>query len=76
MSFTNPDDETVHAMLGSVKTIAVVGFSPQPVRPANNISRSMQRYGFRIIPIRPRLAEAWASAPTPILRRCRTLSTS
>ena len=57
MSFSNPDAEHIRAMLTGVKTIAVVGFSPRPGRPSNNISRSMQRYGFRIIPVRPAISE-------------------
>lgn len=57
MSFTNPDAEHIRAMLQGVKNIAVVGFSPRPGRPSNNISRAMQRYGFRIIPVRPAISE-------------------
>ncbi len=57
MSFANPDAQHIRAMLTGVKTIAVVGFSPRPGRPSNNISRSMQRYGFRIIPVRPAISE-------------------
>ena len=57
MTFTNPDAQHIRAMLTGVKTIAVVGFSPRPGRPSNNISRSMQRYGFRIIPVRPAISE-------------------
>ncbi len=57
MSFTNPDAEHIRAMLTGVKTIAVVGFSPRPGRPSNNIARAMQRYGFRIIPVRPAISE-------------------
>lgn len=57
MSFINPDAEHIREMLTGVKTIAVVGFSPRPGRPSNNISRAMQRYGFRIIPVRPAISE-------------------
>jgi len=57
MSFANPDAEHIREMLTGVKTIAVVGFSPRPGRPSNNISRAMQRYGFRIIPVRPAISE-------------------
>jgi predicted CoA-binding protein len=57
MSFSNPDAEHIRDMLQGVKTIAVVGYSPRPGRPSNNISRAMQRYGFRIIPVRPAISE-------------------
>jgi predicted CoA-binding protein len=53
MSFANPDAETIREWLRGVRSIAVVGFSPKPARPSNNIARAMQRYGFRIIPVRP-----------------------
>lgn len=44
-------------MLGAVKTIAVVGLSPQPARPSHRIARAMQSRGFRILPVRPLVHE-------------------
>lgn len=58
MSFANPEPDAIRQLLKGVKHIAVVGLSPTPSRPSNNISRSMQRYGFHIIPVRPGLREA------------------
>jgi predicted CoA-binding protein len=74
MSFLNPNDDVIRELLKGVKTIAVVGYSPKPARPANNIARAMQRYGFRIIPVRPGISEGLgekaypdlASVPHPI----------
>lgn len=74
MSFSNPEPEAIRALLKGVKTIAVVGFSPIPSRPSHNIARAMQRYGFRIIPVRPGLESGLgeraypdlASVPGPI----------
>lgn len=57
MPFTNPEPEAIKALLKSVKTIAVVGFSPRPGRPSHNIARQMQGFGFRIIPVRPGISE-------------------
>jgi len=57
MSFTNPDDAAIRAMLQRVKTIAVVGLSPQPDRPSHRVARAMQGFGFRIIPVRPAIRE-------------------
>ncbi|MGB7541343.1 MAG: CoA-binding protein [Burkholderiales bacterium] len=57
MSFVNPDPEAIRALLTSVKNIAVVGFSPMPSRPSHNISRQLQRFGYRIIPVRPAIPE-------------------
>lgn len=57
MSFHNPDDAALRALLGRVKTIAVVGLSPQPARPSYRVAQAMQRAGFRIVPVRPLVAE-------------------
>jgi predicted CoA-binding protein len=53
MSFANPDDATLRSLLGPGATIAVVGLSPKPERPSHVVARAMQRFGFRIIPVRP-----------------------
>jgi predicted CoA-binding protein len=53
VSFANPDDDALHALFAHVKTIAVVGLSPQPARPSYRVAQAMQRYGFRIVPVRP-----------------------
>jgi predicted CoA-binding protein len=53
MSFVNPEPEQICALLKSVKTIAVVGYSPKPGRPSHTIAQRMQQFGYRIIPVRP-----------------------
>jgi len=53
VSFTNPDDATLRALFERIQTIAVVGLSPQPARPSYRVAQAMQRYGFRIVPVRP-----------------------
>jgi predicted CoA-binding protein len=53
MPFTNPGPEEIKALLQRVRSIAVVGFSPRPARPSHGVARQMQRFGFRIIPVRP-----------------------
>jgi len=55
--FENPTPEQCCAFLKGVKTIAVVGLSPNPARPSYGVSRSMQGYGFTIIPVRPAVKE-------------------
>ena len=57
MNFVNPDDDALRALLKTVKTIAVVGLSPQPARPSYRVAQAMQRYGFRIVPVRPLVDE-------------------
>ena len=57
MSFLNPDKEMIRQLLADTKTIAVVGLSPKPNRPSYRVSRAMQDYGYRIIPVRPAVDE-------------------
>ena len=57
MSFSNPDDAALLALLDRVKTIAVVGLSPQAARPSYRVAQAMQRYGYRIVPVRPLVDE-------------------
>jgi len=57
MNFANPDDTTLRGLLDRTRTIAVVGLSPQPARPSFRVAQAMQRYGYRIIPVRPRVDE-------------------
>lgn len=51
--FRNPDPAAIRALLKSVRTIAVVGLSPNPRRPSHGVSRSLQQFGYRVIPVRP-----------------------
>ncbi len=57
MSFQNPPAEEIRALLARVKTIAVVGLSPKADRPSHRIARRLQQWGYRVIPVRPALAE-------------------
>lgn len=45
-------------LLTGERTIAVVGFSTDPTRPSNSVSRYLRGQGFRIIPVNPRLRGA------------------
>lgn len=58
MNFKNPEPAEIKALLQRVKTIAVVGLSPKPDRPSFGVSQAMQRFGYRIVPVRPALESA------------------
>lgn len=67
MNFENPDDAHLRALLGRVRTIAVIGLSPQPARPSHRVALAMQRYGFRIVPVRPRVESVLGEKAYPSL---------
>ncbi len=49
-----PDtDDQLRAILTTVKTIAVVGWSPKADRPSNGVARFLRKQGYRVIPVNP-----------------------
>lgn len=67
MTFKNPEPEAIRELLRSVKTIAVVGFSPKPGRASHSIARQLQRVGYRVIPVRPGISEGLGEKAYPNL---------
>lgn len=55
--FNNPADDEIKQILKNTKTIAVVGLSPKSKRPSYRVSKAMQEFGYRIIPVRPAVDE-------------------
>ena len=53
MAFQNPSPAEIKALLQRVKTIAVVGLSPDPDRPSYSVAMYLQGCGYRIVPVRP-----------------------
>ena len=49
--------ERLAGILAEAKTIAVVGASADPSKPAHAIPRYLQRQGYRILPVNPRGGE-------------------
>ena len=49
-------DDDLGALLTSVKTIALVGWSPKPDRPSHSVAAYLARRGYRVIPVNPGLA--------------------
>jgi len=52
-----PGDAELRALLGDVRTIAVVGLSSKPDRPSFGVARYLQEHGYRIVPVNPRETE-------------------
>lgn len=55
--FKNPSLDEIRALLKSIRTVAVVGLSPDNHRPSHGVARALQKYGYRIIPVNPNAQE-------------------
>ena len=49
-------DDDLRALLANTRTIAVVGASPRPDRPSHRVMATLQRAGYRAIPVNPTAA--------------------
>jgi uncharacterized protein len=57
--------EQLARIFASISTIAVVGASGDPDKPAHRIPRYLQRQGYRIVPVNPRGGELFGE---PVVR--------
>jgi predicted CoA-binding protein len=48
-----PSDADIRDILTSVKTIALVGWSPRPDRPSHRVAEFLKAKGYRVIPVNP-----------------------
>jgi hypothetical protein len=60
------EPEAMRAMLAG-KTIAVVGLSDSPMKASYGVSRTMQRLGYRILPVNPAVQEVLGEKAYPSL---------
>ena len=51
----NPDDVEIQNLLRESRTVAIVGLSERPHRTSHAIARALQSFGYRIIPVNPKL---------------------
>jgi uncharacterized protein len=61
------EPETIRTILENTKTIAVVGLTDRPNRPAFHVSKYMQDEGYRILPINPTIEKALGEKAYPTL---------
>ena len=66
-AFENPSAAERCALLERVKTIAVVGLSPNPTRPSYGVSQAMQGFGYTIVPVHPSAREVLGARAYPRL---------
>jgi uncharacterized protein len=71
----NPDRQEIRALLDGSRTVAVVGLSDSPYRTSYAIAEALQRFGYRIFPVNPKLSgpvlgerpyERVVDVPTPV----------
>jgi predicted CoA-binding protein len=63
-----PSDAEIRDILSSVKTIALVGWSPKPERPSHGVAAFLKRRGYRVIPVNPGQAGQEALGETVVAR--------
>jgi len=50
----NSNPEEIKEIFNSVKTIAVIGLSPNPVKDSHKVAKYLQSVGYKIIPVYPK----------------------
>ncbi len=54
METINSTKEEIKEILGSTKTIAIIGLSPDPSKASNIVARYLKNSGFMIVPVYPK----------------------
>jgi len=67
--FRNPPLDEIFGLLRRVRIIAVVGLSADPSRPSQGVARTLQHFGYRIIPVTPTAEEILGERCVPSLDR-------
>jgi predicted CoA-binding protein len=58
---------TIASILQRARTVAVVGLSPNALRPSHFVGYYLQRHGYRIVPVNPREEEILGERSYPSL---------
>jgi predicted CoA-binding protein len=61
------DPAEISAIVRSARTVAIVGLSPNELRPSNFVGFYLQRHGYRVIPVNPREPEILGERSYPSL---------
>src|SRR5438046_9229583 len=61
------DDATIRKILTSIRTIAVVGCSKDPLKDAHRVPKYMRQHGYRILPVNPTATEILGEKAYPSL---------
>lgn len=60
-------DTELAALLGQVKSIAIVGAKDKPGQPVDRIGRYLMEAGFTVIPVHPKRTSVWGLPAYPTL---------
>lgn len=63
---SEPQD-SLRSLLQEIRTIAVLGLSPNPSRPSFRVAQGLQGLGYRILPVRPHLDQVLGETACPDL---------
>lgn len=61
------ETDQITELLKAAKTIAVVGVSPNPMRPSYGVAAYLQHHGYRIIPVNPEIDSVLGEKSYPSL---------
>ncbi|MGE5578346.1 MAG: CoA-binding protein [Syntrophothermus sp.] len=61
-------DEEIKQLIGSAKTIAVVGLSKDPNKDSYRVAKYLQDHGYKIIPVNPTISEVLGEKAYPSLK--------
>ncbi|PHQ65855.1 MAG: CoA-binding protein [Sulfurimonas sp.] len=50
----NSNKQEIEKIFGEVKTIAILGLSPNPEKPSHRVAKYLQAEGFKIVPVYPK----------------------
>lgn len=67
MSYVNPEIEQIRQLLRKVRSIAVLGLSPNSTRPSFRVASGLKSKGYQIIPVRPMVQEVLGETAYPDL---------
>lgn len=62
-----PTKDYISKVLKTTKTIAVIGLSDDPSKPAHSVASYLQKSGFRIVPVHPKADQALGEKAYPSL---------
>jgi predicted CoA-binding protein len=66
--FDNPPKSEIAALLRHAKTIAILGLSETPGKPSHDVADSLQKFGYRIVPVNPTAREVLGERAWPDLQ--------